>query len=279
MNYTAPRPPFALAIALTMALAAANAQAAPTLPDFSAAVFVPGAAISNPYFPILDDLTRFYTATDAQGGPVDERFELKRAGAGPTILGVATTQRRDRAFEAGLLVEDTFDFYAQDTAGNVWYLGEDVTNYVYDAGGNLVGTNSSSAWRAGVNDALPGYAMPATQTLGQSYYQEFAAADGALDQAETSAIGLTLIAGGTTFSDVVRVYETSALSPNAREYKYYAPGVGLILAAEGLDANGLNPEITLALTAAVPEPSSALLLLLGLPLLASLRRAGAAQAH
>ena len=242
------------------------------LPDFSAAVFVPGAPISNPYFPLLDDLTRIYTATDAEGNPVDERFELTRAGAGPTILGVATTQRLDRSFEDGLLVEETFDFYAQDTAGNVWYLGEDVTNYVYDADGNLIGTNSSSAWRAGVNGALPGFAMPATQILGQSYFQEFAAADDALDQAETSAIGLTLIVGGTTFSGVVQVYETTSLDPDAREFKYYAPGVGLILAEEGLDESRRNPELTLALTTAVPEPSSALLLLLGVPLLAAWRR-------
>jgi hypothetical protein len=171
------------------ALAAVGAQAGPTLPDFDAAVFVPGAAITNPYFPLLDDLTRIYTATDAQGDPVDERFELTRAGAGPIILGVATTQRLDRSFEEGLLVEETFDFYAQDTAGNVWYLGEDVTNYVYDADGNLIGTNSSSAWRAGVNGALPGFAMPATQTLGQSYYQEFAAGDDALDQVKPAPSG------------------------------------------------------------------------------------------
>ena len=268
MKFAAQRP----ILALAFALAAASAQAVPTLPDFNAAVFVPGAAITNPYFPLLDDLTRIYTATDAEGNPVDERFELTRAGAGPIILGVATTQRLDRSFEEGLLVEETFDFYAQDTAGNVWYLGEDVTNYVYDADGNLIGTNSSSAWRAGVNGALPGFAMPATQTLGQSYYQEFAAADDALDQGETSAIGLTVIAGGRTFSDVLRVYETSALDPDAREFKYYAPGVGLILAEEGLDASRQNPELTLALVAAVPEPSSALLLLLGLPLLAARRR-------
>jgi hypothetical protein len=259
-------------LAVVIALVAASAQAEPTLPDFNAATFVPGAPITNPHFPLLDDLTRIYTATDAEGNPVDERFELTRAGAGPIILGVATTQRRDRSFEEGLLVEDTFDFYAQDTAGNVWYLGEDVTNYVYDEDGNLISTNNSSAWRAGVNGALPGFAMPATQTLGQSYYQEFAPADDALDQAETSAIGLTVIAGGRTFTDVLRVYETSAIDPDARGFKYYAPGVGLILEEEGLDANRLNPELTLALVAAVPEPSSALLLLLGLPLIAGWRR-------
>jgi len=98
-------------------------------------------------------------------------------------------------------------------------------------------------------------AMPATQTLGQTYYQEFAATDGALDEAETSATGLTVIAGGVSFSDVVRVYETSA-PRSRRQGVRVASGVGLILAEEGLDANRLNPELTLALTTAVPEPSS-----------------------
>jgi hypothetical protein len=112
-------------------------------------VFVPGAPISNPYFPRAGRPTRIYTATDAQGHPVDERFELTRAGAGRPSWVWPRRSGATGLFEDGLLVEDTFDFYAQDTAGNVWYFGEDVTNYVYDAGGQLIGTNSSSAWRAG----------------------------------------------------------------------------------------------------------------------------------
>jgi hypothetical protein len=114
--------------------------------------------------------------------------------------------------------------------------------------------------------------MPATQTLGQSYFQEFAAADGALDQAETSAIGLTVIAGGMTFSDVVRVYETSALDPRRQGVQVLRlPGVGLILAEEGLDAN--RPTLTHSgIDGCRARASSALLLLLGLPLLAAWRR-------
>ena len=46
----------------------------------------------------------------------------------------------------------------------------------------------------------------------------------------------------------------------------------MIWVEEGVDASRLNPELTLALTAVVPEPSSALLLLLGLPLIAAWRR-------
>ena len=35
----------------------------------------------------------------------------------------------DRVTERGRLVEDTLDWYAQDAEGNVWYLGEDTTEY------------------------------------------------------------------------------------------------------------------------------------------------------
>lgn len=257
---------------LACMVAVGQTIAAPiVLPDFGAAVFAPGAAIDNRYFPLLDNLTRVFTATDAAGDPVDERFELTTVGAGPVILGVGTTSRRDRAFEEGRLVEDTFDFFAQDTAGNVWYFGEDVVNYHYDAHGNLSGTDTHSSWRAGVNGALPGTMMPAVPAVGQGFFQEFAALDGALDQAEIDATGLSLAVGGITFNGVVRTYESTALDALAREYKFYAPGEGLILAHEGLDAVRQNPQLIVALTSAVPEPASAGLLLLGLAGLAGLR--------
>ena len=46
-------------------------------------------------------------------------------------------------------MEDRFDYYAQDTAGNVWCFGEDVTNYRYDDAGNLIGAKKIAAVRAG----------------------------------------------------------------------------------------------------------------------------------
>lgn len=238
------------------------ASGAPTLPDFSAATFVPGAQVNNPYFPLLDALTRVYAGVDDEG--VAERIEMQVVGAGPLILGVQSLSRRDRAFRDGRIVEDTFDFYAQDSAGNVWYLGEDVTNYRYDAAGNLLGTDNSSAWRAGINGALPGHAMPAIASVGQNYYQEFAAADAALDQAETTAVGLTRQLALGSFNDVLQVFESSELDPELLEFKYYARGWGLIRAEEGLDELRRDPELTLDLIAVVPEPSSWALAALGL---------------
>ncbi len=69
-----------------------------------------------------------------------------------------------------------------------------------------------------------------------------------------------------TFENVLRIFETTELEPDAREFKYYAPGVGLILVEEDLDEDFENPELTFALTQirSVPEPGTAGLLLLGL---------------
>ena len=91
---------------------------------------------------------------------------------GPRILGVRTTAQLDKEYEDGLLVEKTFDYFAQDKRGNVWYMGEDVTNFHYDDNGNLIGKDHELAWRAGRRGAKPGWIMPARQIIGQRYFQE-----------------------------------------------------------------------------------------------------------
>jgi hypothetical protein len=227
-----------------LGLAVAQPALAETvLPTFNAANFTGNPVVNNAYFPVVEGQVRTYV-----GAPADEQFIFTGLGAGPTILGIKTFTLRDRSFEGGLLVEDTFDYYAQDKSGNVWYFGEDVTNYIYDRDGNLTGTNSSSSWRAGVNGALPGYIMPVDQTIGFNYYQEHAPADNALDEGTTIALLPSFTAGGVTYSNVLQVLETSDLDPKARGFKYYAPGVGLIYEAEGLRPNNKHPRQTFELT-------------------------------
>ena len=92
-----------------------------------------------------------------------------------------------------------------------------------------------------MNNARPGYAMPAKLDLGFEYYQEFAPEDEALDKGETFAILDSLKVGSTTYRNVLQVLETTELEPDAREFKYYAPMVGLIRVEEGLDANLVQP--------------------------------------
>ena len=232
---------FILATAIGVALAA-PAMAETVLPTFNAANFSGNPVITNPYFPVVEGQVRDYV-----GAPADEQFTFTGIGAGPVVLGIKTFTLFDRATEGGRVVEDTSDYYAQDKQGNVWYFGEDVTNYIYDRAGNLTGTNSSSSWRAGVNGALPGFIMPVDLTIGFNYYQEYAPADAAVDEGTTFAIvpSVTVLAG--TFTNVIRVLETSDLF-HARAFKYYAAGVGLIKEEEAVRPNFKHPRQTFELT-------------------------------
>lgn len=250
------------AVAFGAAVITQSAAAAPILPYYGAATFT-AAAPDNPYFPMTDSLTRIFEGEfEDEGEIVMESFQLTNTGPGKVLLGVQTWTQRDEAFEGELLVEETMDYYAQDTDGNVWYFGEDVINYVYDDDDNLISTNPSSSWLAGVNDALPGIIMPAEPMVGFNYYQEWAVADDAVDQGTIFSVGENRTIGIGTFSNVIRVLEGSELEPDVRAFKFFAPGVGLILEQEALDINFENPELSVELVAAVPVPAA-------LPLLAS----------
>jgi hypothetical protein len=242
---TNPRSVLLAAAALILA-GTASAPAGTLLPDFFKARFVKGQAVDNKYFPLPSGRRAVLRAkgVDEDGELFTERTALRVARRpGPTILGLRAVVQVDKAFEDGLLVEKTRDYYAQDKRGNVWYLGEDVINYHYDERGKLVSTDSESAWRAGRRGALPGWAMAAKQIIGQRYYQEFSPRDEAQDIGRTHAILPSLKVGGVTYRNVLRVLETNPFEPGDREFKYYAPRVGLIRIEEGLNRHLRNPEL------------------------------------
>jgi hypothetical protein len=139
-----------------------------------------------------------------------------------------------------------------------------VTNFEYDDEGNLIGTNSEGAWHAGVDGAEPGFIMPADPAVDFNYFQEHAPAAEALDQGTIFAFIDSLELEFGTFENVLQILETTELEPDEREFKYYAPGVGLILVEENLDEALANPELvfTLAEIRAVPEPGTGGLLAL-----------------
>lgn len=61
----------------------------------------------------------------------------------------------------GGVVEDSFDWYAQDDRGNVWYLGEDTAEL---EDGEIVSREGS--FEAGVDGAMAGVIMPAEPAVG-----------------------------------------------------------------------------------------------------------------
>ncbi len=255
------------AITIGAGFSSGSVHSQPLLPDFGAATFEPGTQIDNPYFPLDYEGTRVFKGeTEENGETATERFELTVTGPGRKILGVQTTAQRDRSFEDGLLVEDTFDYFAQDTGGTVWYFGEDVTNYEYDEEGNLIGTNDESAWIAGENlanpggePAQPGWIMPALPTAltdGLTYFQEFAPDDEAVDVGEHILPLTEISVEAGEFSDVLRVLDTSPLEPDARDLKYYAPGIGLVAEDEGVNLDLEGPELRFELVSSIEEPVS-----------------------
>ncbi len=134
---------------------------------------------------------------------------------------------RDRVIVEGLIIEETFDWFAQDDAGNVWYMGESVTDFEYDDAGELIGMSHSGQWEAGVDGAMAGYQMPANPRLGQHYYQEFFAGE-AEDEAEIVGLNEFRTIPFGRFDNVLRTRESTALEQSVLEHKFYAPGIGKI---------------------------------------------------
>ena len=177
------------------------------------------------------------------GKPQTEVATQIVTGPGLMLVGVQTMQILDEAVKNGNLVERTFDYYATDNDGNLWYFGEDVTNYRYDAEGVFTGTDSKSAWRSGVNGAVPGISIAANPVVGLSLFQEQAEADGAMDYFEVLDINATVTGPAGTFTGVLKTFEGSKSEPDLREFKYYAQGVGFVRTEEDLSEALDNPKM------------------------------------
>ena len=176
--------------------------------------------IDNPYFPLTPGTTFTYQGeTDG----VRTRSVTTVTSDTKVILGVTTTVVHDQAYEGKVLVEDTFDWYAQDTTGNVWYFGEDTKEL--DEKGNVISTEGS--WEAGVNGAEPGIIMEANPKKGDKYQQEFAA-DVAEDMAQVIGFVDSFCVAYGCFDNVLVTKEWTPLERGVVENKYYAQGVGFL---------------------------------------------------
>jgi hypothetical protein len=175
--------------------------------------------IDNRYFPLLPGTAYHYRGYADETPQTDDMVVTSRA---KTVLGVRCTVVEDTVASRGTPVERTFDWYAQDKQGNVWYMGEDSLEL---KNGKFV--RASDSWQAGVKGAKPGIIMPAHPKPGQVYRQEYYPPGGALDQAKVlGSVGAMQVPAGT-FSHVLGTIEWSPVEPQL-EKKYYVAGVGEI---------------------------------------------------
>ena len=178
--------------------------------------------IDNPYWPMKPGTRWTYREVDEEGKELEVvvvvTSETKKIANGITARVV-----RDTVTQDGQLIEDTFDWYAQDDDGNVWYLGEDTAEF---ENGEIV--TRSGSFEAGVDGALPGIIMPADPEPGMKYRQEYYKGE-AEDNGEILSTDEMAEVPYGQFDDVVLTKDTIAIEPDVLEYKLYAKGVGPVL--------------------------------------------------
>ncbi len=194
--------------------------------DLSPSDFVE--TIDNPWLPYVVGNRWVY---EAEEDGEAERIEVVVMGDTRVVMGITATVVRDTVTVDGELVEDTYDWYAQDVDGNVWYLGEESREY--DDGE----IDTTGSWEAGVDGALPGIVMFADPQVGTAYRQEYYEGE-AEDMAEIARTGETMTVPHGSFAEVLVISEWNPLEPDVVEEKYYAAGVGVILEREVEGGNG-----------------------------------------
>lgn len=180
--------------------------------------------IDHPYMSLTPGKVWVYEGKSEDGEV--ERIEIEVTPDTKTIMGVAATVVREREWVNGELVEDTFDWFAQDKDGNVWYFGEDSKEI---ENGEVVSTKGS--WEAGVNGAEPGIIMKADPQEGDAYRQEFLKGE-AEDMGQVLALNDSVSIGLGNYQNCLKIKDWTPLEPDVVEHKFYSKETGNLILEE-----------------------------------------------
>jgi hypothetical protein len=210
----------------------ANPPTAPKLPVGGDPVSLDpanfSANITNRYWPMKPG-TRWTYRNVEEGNPPEEIVVVVTTATKKLANGITARVVRDTARTEGQITEDTMDYYAQDAAGNIWYMGEQTAEF---ENGKIASREGS--WEAGKDGAMPGIMLPAHPADGQKYRQEYKKGE-AEDNGEVLAMGDLVQVKAGRYKSALVTMDTSSVEKTAVEYKFYAPGVGPLLA---LDVSG-----------------------------------------
>ena len=227
-------PRLAVALICCLLVAAGCGDRGEALPQSDESVYLDpaefSAEITNPWFP-LDPGTRWTYRETTEDGEIVEVVVTASSVTREIANGVTARVVRDTVTLDGEIIEDTIDWYAQDEAGTVWYVGEDTAEF---EDGTI--TTREGSFEAGVDAAQPGVIMPATPEVGMTYRQEYYAGE-AEDNGEVLDLGQRATVPAGEYDDLVKTADTTPLEPDVLEHKFYAPDVGLVLTVDK-DAGG-----------------------------------------
>jgi hypothetical protein len=184
--------------------------------------------IDNPWWPMKPGSRWVYRETDQEGGEArvvvtvtDRTYEISN--------GIEARVVRDVVSEGGAPVEKTDDWYAQDSEGNIWYLGEDTAEY---EDGKV--TTRAGSFEHGVDGAQAGVIMPADPEPGLAYRQEYYEGE-AEDRAEILSLDEKVEVSAGYYPHTLMTKDLVPTEPKVSEHKFYAEGVGPVLT---LDTSG-----------------------------------------
>jgi hypothetical protein len=177
--------------------------------------------ITNPYWPMKPGDHWVYRETNAEGEV--QRNDVVVTGKTKKIMGIDAVVVHDTVRLGGELTEDTYDWYAQDADGNLWYLGEDTAEY---ENGKL--KTKEGSWEAGVDGALPGIIMPAHPQVGMTYREEYYKGH-AEDGAQIISVDALAKVPYGRFDHGAQTRNFSGIEPDVIEEKIYAKDVGVVL--------------------------------------------------
>jgi len=176
------------------------------------------AVIDNPWLPFKPGSVWRYTGTKDGKRAKDITTVTSRT---EVVAGVPCVVVDDKLFLNGKLEETTLDYYVEDTAGNVWYFGEDTQEL--DANGNITSTEGS--WRTGIDGAVPGIFMEADPVVGHAFQQEYLKGQ-AEDHFEVLSLSASVTVPAGTYSNVLLTKEWTPLEPDVLDHKFYVRGIG-----------------------------------------------------
>jgi hypothetical protein len=178
------------------------------------------ARVDNSWFPLTPGTTFVYRG-EKDGEPSRELLTV--TSLTKMIQGVRCTVLHDRLYLRGRLEERTTDWYAQDTKGNVWYMGEKTAEL--DRRGRV--TTREGSWQAGVDGARAGIYMPARPRVGQSLAQEFYKGH-AEDHFRVLSLTASVSVPHTTSKQALLTEEWTPLEPGVIDHKLYVRGIGTV---------------------------------------------------
>ena len=179
--------------------------------------------IDNEWWPMRPGTRWVYRETAPDG--TRQKVVVTVTGKTKRIAnGVEAVVVRDEVTEGGAPVEITDDWYAQDRDGNVWYLGEDTTEY--EKGRPVT---KGGSFEAGKDGAQAGVIMPTDPRPGLNYRQEYYKGE-AEDRGSIVSLDEQAEVPAGHYRPALMTRDENPLEPKILEFKFFAKGVGPVLA-------------------------------------------------